>query len=217
MDEIVVEPHPLLRPAAFRAVFPKPLDESPSPSWLTGLLALESDAPLAREESVRKAVRDLLRHGGYKPTGRGKPSAEYLIRAAGEGELSSINLAVDACNAVSLHSGFPISVVDLDLVREPLRIGIAEKGSSYVFNASGQTIDLGGLLCLFDAEGPCANGVKDSQRSKTGGETTRSLCLLWGREDLGERLERATQWYRELLERAGVSTDEVVCLPSLLP
>ena len=28
-----------------------------------------------------------------------------------------------------------------------------------MFNASGQTIDVGGLLCLFDAEGPCANAV----------------------------------------------------------
>ena len=33
-------------------------------------------------------------------------------------------------------------------------------------HASGQAIDVSGLLCLFDAEGPCANGVKDSQRFK---------------------------------------------------
>ncbi len=31
-------------------------------------------------------MRKLLRHGGYKPTGRGKPASEYLVRAAGEGE-----------------------------------------------------------------------------------------------------------------------------------
>jgi DNA/RNA-binding domain of Phe-tRNA-synthetase-like protein len=97
---------------------------------------------------VRVAVRDLLRHGGYSPTGRGKPASEYLVRAASEGALRSINLAVDACNAVSLHSGFPISVVDLARAREPFRIGIAPPGASYVFNASGQTIDLAGLLCL---------------------------------------------------------------------
>ena len=47
-----------------------------------GLFALEADAPLQRVEQVRQDVRDLLRHGGYKPTGRGKPASEYLVRAA---------------------------------------------------------------------------------------------------------------------------------------
>jgi hypothetical protein len=46
---------------------------------------------------VRAAVRDMLRPGGCKPTGRGKPASEYLVRAASEGQLAPINLAVDAC------------------------------------------------------------------------------------------------------------------------
>jgi hypothetical protein len=37
--------------------------------------------------------------------------------------------------------------------------------STYVFNQSGQTIDVAGLLCLFDSDGPCGNAVKDSQRT----------------------------------------------------
>ena len=98
----------------------------------------------------------MLRVGGYKPTGRGKPASEYLVRAATEGVLGSINIAVDICNGVSLHSGFPISIVDLGRAREPFRIEIASEGAKFVFNASGQEIDLGGLVCLFDAEGPCA-------------------------------------------------------------
>ena len=88
-------------------------------------LSLDAKAPLSRDEDVRKRVRDLLRHGGYKPTGRGKPSPEYLVRAVGDGALSPINAAVDACNAVSLASGLPVSVVDLDLAAPPFRIGIA--------------------------------------------------------------------------------------------
>ena len=80
---------------------------------------------------------------------------------------SSINAAVDVCNIVSLHSGLPISVVDLAKATPPFRVAVAAAGSSYVFNASGQTIDLGGLLCLCDADGPCANAVKDAQRTKT--------------------------------------------------
>ena len=44
----------------------------------------------------------MMRHGGYKPTGRGKPASEYLVKAAGNGKLGAINLAVDSCNVVSL-------------------------------------------------------------------------------------------------------------------
>src|SRR6185503_4009822 len=132
-------------------------------------------------------VRDLLRQHGYKPTGRGKPASEFLVGAASDAPLARINLAVDACNGVSLHSGLPISVVDLDRAREPLSIRVAEAGASYVFNASGQTIDLEGLLCLFDAEGPCANAVKDAQRTKTHGGTRRTLSIVWGTNALPGR------------------------------
>jgi len=163
---------------------------------------------------VRSAVRDLLRHGGYKPTGRGKPASEYLLRAAGEGALSGINLAVDACNAVSLHSGLPISVVDLDRAQAPLAIAIAPAGSSYVFNASGQTIDLEGLLVLGDAHGPCANAVKDAQRTKTQANTTRTLSIVWGSRALADRTRRAVSWYRALLAQAGAETLDVNLTPA---
>ncbi len=164
---LTLDAHPLLDLRAFVTTFPRPLGEMPSPPELRALLVLDAEAPLHSDDGVREAVRALLRHGGFKPTGRSKPASEYLLRAASDKVLSSINLAVDACNIVSLHSGLPISVVDLDQTREPLRVGVAPAGASYVFNASGQTIDLGGLLCLFDADGPCANAVKDAQRTKT--------------------------------------------------
>jgi DNA/RNA-binding domain of Phe-tRNA-synthetase-like protein len=156
---------------------------------------------------VREAVRALLRHGGFKPTGRSKPASEYLLKAVRDGMLSSINLAVDACNVVSLHSGLPISVVDLDRAREPLRVGIASAGSSYVFNASGQVMDLGGLLVLFDAEGPCANAVKDAQRTKTDASTRRTLSVIWGTTALPGRAEATAKWYRGLLEERGAATN----------
>lgn len=203
---LAVDPHPLLDLAAFSTVFPAPLGELPASEALIRLLSLDAAAPLRADDAVRAAVRDLLRHGGYKPTGRGKPASEYLIRAASEGALGSINAAVDACNAVSLHSGLPISVVDLDRARPPLRAGVAPAGSSYVFNASGQTIDLGGLLCLFDADGPCANAVKDAQRTKTHASTTRTLAIVWGARALAGRAGEAAAWYRSLLEAAGART-----------
>src|SRR5262249_55086926 len=138
-----VEAHPLLDLRAFVTRLPRPLGEMPSPPELQALLALDAPAPLGSDDRVREAVRQLLRHGGFKPTGRSKPASEYLLRAVGEGKLASINVAVDVCNVVSLHSGLPISVVDLDRAREPFRVGLAPAGAIYVFNASGQAIDVG--------------------------------------------------------------------------
>jgi DNA/RNA-binding domain of Phe-tRNA-synthetase-like protein len=197
---VTLEDHPLLEAALFVTVFPKPLGE------LASVPPIQAPA-LATTDEVKKHVRDLLRHGGYKPTGRGKPSSEYLLGVAAEGPLPAINLAVDACNAVSLHSGLPISVVDLELAREPLSIRIAPAGSSYVFNVSGQTIDLGGLLCLFDAGGPCGNAVKDAQRTKTHAGTRRTLSVIWGTRLLPGRAREAALWYRRLLEQAGAHTE----------
>lgn len=207
--QLTIDPHPLLEAAAFTAEAPSPLGDSPSPDWLLALLALDAEAPLERSEEVRAAVRDLLRHGGYRPTGRGKPASEYLVKAVGEGRLGSINVAVDACNVASLHSGLPISVVDLDRARAPFALRIAPPGTSYVFNAGGQEIDVSGLLCLEDAEGPCANAVKDSQRTKTAADTQRLLVVVWGTNAAPGRAAATAAWYRALLERAGFATEAV--------
>ena len=207
--QLQIDDHPLLRVAAFSTELAAPLGALTTPPAVRRALALEAPAPLARDEALRAAVRDLLRHGGYKPTGRGKPASEYLVRAATEGALGSINAAVDVCNAVSLHSGFPISVVDLDRARGPFRIAIAPAGASYVFNASGQQIDLGGLHCLWDAEGPCANAVRDAQRTKTTAETRATLSVIWGCAGFEERLNAAEEWYRALLAETGATTEHV--------
>jgi DNA/RNA-binding domain of Phe-tRNA-synthetase-like protein len=206
---LAIDSHPLLEAAVFFTTFPNPLGALPPNEELRALLKLDAPAPFRSDDAVRAAVRDLLRHGGYKPTGRGKPASEYLIRAVSDGSLGSINAAVDACNAVSLHSGLPISVVDRDRAEPPFRIGVAPAGSSYLFNASGQTIDLEGLLCLFDAAGPCANAVKDAQRTKTHEATVRTLSVVWGTTALKGRAAAAAAWYREILERAGATTEDV--------
>jgi DNA/RNA-binding domain of Phe-tRNA-synthetase-like protein len=207
---VACEPHPQLAAIVLVSEVPASLAECPSPTWLVELLAADASTPLTRDENVRVAIRDLLRAGGYKPTGRGKPASEYLVRAASEGTLQSINAAVDACNVVSLHSGFPISVIDTDRGRSPWRIAVAAPGTSYVFNPSGQDIDLGGLLTVFDADGPCAGPVKDSQRTKTSDATRRTMSVVWGRQDLLERLESAASWYEDLLRRLDGRTERAL-------
>lgn len=207
--QLETEAHPLLALFAFTSTFSHTLARYPTPESQRALLSVGASAPLRADEALRKSIRAMLRHGGFKPSGRSKPASEYLLRAVEEGALESINIAVDACNAVSYHSGIPISVVDLDRAVPPLRVCVAGAGQRYVFNASGQEMDLGGLLCLFDANGPCANAVKDSQRTKTHPATRRTLSILWGSSEAHAQVEQATMWYRELLEQAGVTTEDV--------
>ncbi|MEM7560407.1 MAG: phenylalanine--tRNA ligase beta subunit-related protein [Planctomycetota bacterium] len=200
-DELLdVCEHPKLDARYFVTEFPRPLGDMDA-SPLASLLSLSASTPVESDDTTRKAVRDMLRETGFKPTGRSKPASEYLLKAESSGRLSSINLAVDACNVCSLHSGLPISVVDLDLTQGPFSIWVAEVGSSYVFNQSGQEIDIGGLLCLFDASGPCANAIKDSQRTKTSETTTRTLSIIWGIQGDSERTLATESWYRELLKQ----------------
>src|SRR5205085_2516613 len=124
-----------------------------------------------------------------------------------------INALVDACNVVSLHSGLPISLVDIDRVSaqdRALSIRIASPGTSYAFNPSGQTIDAGGLVCLHDDEGPTGTPVKDAQRTKTHDGTRNAIVVVWGTQALPGRTAQATAWYRALCETIpGASTEDV--------
>ncbi len=134
-------------------------------------------------QGVKDAIRDLLRRGGYKPTGRGKPASEYLANAAARGEFPRINNVVDACNVVSLDTGLPISLLDLDLAMEGapgLVIRLGRDGESYVFNSAGHEIDVEGLLCVARDGGPClGNAVKDGMASKIRPETRNVLAVVW--------------------------------------
>ncbi len=208
MMQIEVKDYPSLLALAVVAEWPDPIGETGSPGWLVDLLQLNSpDAPFESDDHVRAEIRSMMRTQGYKPSGRGKPASEYLLRAADQGRLGSINAAVDACNVVSLHSGIPISVVDLDRLEQPLHIAAPQDGAAYVFNATGQEIAVTGIPCLFDAVGPCANGVKDSQRTKTGVDTRRTLSILWSTYSLTDHTHQAMTWYVEILERLGARVE----------
>lgn len=213
-----VSPHPLLDLQAFVTEWPLPLGELPSPAWLTALADPQAEQPFPppQEEQVR-AVRDLLRWGGFKPAGRSKPCNEYIRAAAGQGAFPLINAAVDATNVAALHGALPVSTVDLDRVTAPLSVRVAASGERYVFNASGQEIDLSGLLCLFDAQGPCANPVKDSMRAKTKADTRRTLTIIWGVCSLPGRASQLSRWQQELHLRVGGIVSEARTLePSVI-
>ena len=208
---IAVAPHPLLDAGVFITRLTAPLGEL---TWSTTIAGYPAMPPPALDvtEDVKTAVRAVLRHGGYKPSGRGKPASEYHAQAAAQHRFPTVNPAVDVCNHVSLHSGLPISVVDLDLTTAPLALVVCPEGTSYIFNPSGQTIDASGLLALTDAAGPCGTPVKDAQRTKTHAGTRALLSIVWGTRALDGRTALATRWYRALTATIPGATTEDVSL-----
>lgn len=155
----------------------------------------------------KAAVRDMLRHGSYKPAGRAKPSSEYLLQAALEADFPSVNPFVDAVNCASLEFGYPASIVDLAKTGTDLLLRRGAEGESYVFNAGGQSIDLRDLLCLCRLDSgawkPCANPVRDSMETKLFPGAASALVIFYapaGEE--GAQVNEACVRVADLLSRA---------------
>lgn len=197
--KLTIEAHSLLNVYMFKTVFSKNTALNEYPEWLNNLFFHKSPAPVIANEVIRKSIRDLLRYGGYKPAGRAKPASEYLQKTVQEQGFPKINPIVDIGNIVSFHSGIPLSVIDLDLIKEPFTIRLGMENENYIFNSSGQKIDLKGLLCFCDVAGPCANPVKDSMRSKTNKETLHTITILWGTKLIDDQLKESFKWYSDLL------------------
>jgi len=148
------------------------------------LEAMASRKPTTENDSVKTAIRDLLRIGGYKPAGRGKPASEYLAQSAERGEFPRISHIVDALNLVSLESRLPISLLDSDRVMDgtdALVVRFGRAGESYVFNSVGHEIDIEGLVSVARRNGPAlGNPVKDSMMAKTTDATNHTIAFIWG-------------------------------------
>ena len=190
-----------------------PVDCGPAPPALSAALddlvasVVEHGENPARVRRT-KLCRDILRNGRYKPTGRGKPASEYLLRAAGEGNFPRVNGPVDANNLVSLKHTAPISLWDLERAGSndfEFRLGGA--GDTYVFNPSGQEMKLDDLVTGYarNADGgllPIVNPVKDSLKTKTT-ESSRFIagCVYFPTEEgeaaLKELLEDFQHWLRQ--------------------
>ena len=155
-------------------------------------------------DRLRKNVRNMLRFGKYKPSGRGKPASEYLFEAAKEGIFPFINNFVDALNFVSLISGLPISLIDNEKAKtENFRIRRGRKGESYVFNKSGQVLNLEDLLLTAtnEEDEPIATPVKDSQKTKIDEKSKNLTAIIYSPIELEEilknSLEELTTLYKE--------------------
>ncbi len=200
---VSVAPHAVLEVGAFVSRFARPLGEVVVPDEVARDLSTWPSTSMSPTDATRAAVRDLLRAGGFKPSGRSKPASEYLVATHADGRFPAINAAVDVCNLASLHGGLPISVVDVDRLTTPgaLRVACAPAGTSFAFNPSGQLLDAGLLLCLFDGDGPTGTPVKDAQRTKTHAATRATLSLVWGTRALPGRTAAVTASYRAAMAR----------------
>lgn len=140
---------------------------------------------------LRTAIRQMLRHGKFKASGRSKPAQEYLLRCAlEEGSLPRINGPVDVLNTASLLGGLPISLLSLDKCSRDLHIRRGTTGEGFVFNSVGQVLDVEDMVVTCDAshtpERPVGSPVKDSMAGKIEPSDTGLVAIIYApRSELG--------------------------------
>ena len=151
---------------------------------LSELLQLRRGPLGESEDAFRKACRDMMRIGSYKPTGRSKPASEYLLRTASEGNFPRINSVVDINNYISLKYLVPISLWDTDKIdADSWLFRTGDEEENFVFNSTGQVIQLHDLVTGFAVKGgketPIVTPVKDCQQTKTGMGTCNIMAAVY--------------------------------------
>jgi DNA/RNA-binding domain of Phe-tRNA-synthetase-like protein len=167
-------------------------------------------------DARRQAVRQLLRCGGFKPSGRNKPAQEYLLRSVTQdGKLPEIWNVVDLINAVSLDSGLPISLISTTRVGDQLSIRYGEPDESFIFNQAGQRLAVAGLICLCGTSAerpePLGTPVKDSMSGKVVEEDRHVVACIYAPRDAvdaDELQQFTTQLTTGLARWCGASTCE---------
>ncbi len=162
-------------------------------------------------QTVKDAVRTMLKGGGFKPSGRNKPASEYLAQAAREDRFPSINNLVDINNYISLNCGLPISLLDADVIGASLTLRYGAEGERYVFNSAGQEIDLSGLICACAGatNTPLGNPVKDSVSGKLKETTTNVVGIIYAPNttQMCQVTQAQLTRFAELLSAAGGATE----------
>jgi DNA/RNA-binding domain of Phe-tRNA-synthetase-like protein len=213
LSEITIEAAAGTAGMVFGLVWAFGIDPGTHPTKLNDLIAAlvagRAEGLGEEEDAVRRASRDILRFGRYKPTGRGKPASEYLLRAASEGGFPRISAPVDICNYISLRHLVPASVWDLDLAGRSYTIRRGRAGESYVFNASGQEIGLEDLLLVSRGpqDVPAVNPVKDSHATKTHAETRNLAGVVYMPDQSGLDAASICAEFATLLSGCGAKAE----------
>lgn len=172
--------------------------------WCARQIAEVKQFGVAGGDSRRDAVRHMLRVGGFRPAGRNKPAQEYLFRTMMEhGSLPAIFNVVDVLNLVSLASGLPISLLALERLGLQVTVRYGEATERFVFNRSGQELDLEGLLCVCRTRDsttvPLGTPVKDSMVGKVV-ETDRHIAAFVFAPSSDVSFEELSRWASQLAQ-----------------
>jgi DNA/RNA-binding domain of Phe-tRNA-synthetase-like protein len=121
-------------------------------------------------------ARELYRRFGIDPT-KVRPSSEALLRRLKKGEpLPRINSLVDVANAMSVQLQVPVGLYDLEKVKgEELVVRLGVEGESYE-GIGKERVNVGGRMCIADAEGAIGNPSADSARTMI---TTDTQNAAW--------------------------------------
>lgn len=124
-------------------------------------------------------ARGLYRKFGLDPT-RVRPSSEALLRRMKKGEsLPRVNSLVDVANALSVQLQVPVGLYDMDKVKgDELVIRLGSDGEGYR-GIGKEQVNVGGRICVADAEGPIGNPSSDSARTMITTDTERAAWIYF--------------------------------------
>lgn len=124
-------------------------------------------------------ARQLYRKFGLDPT-RVRPSSEALLRRMKKGEsLPRVNSLVDVANALSVQLQVPVGLYDMGKVKgDELVIRLGADGEGYR-GIGKEQVNVGGRICVADAEGPIGNPSADSARTMITTETERAAWIYF--------------------------------------
>ena len=109
-----------------------------------------------------------------------RPSNEALLRRLKKGDaLPRVNSLVDVANALSVQLQVPVGLYDLEKARgDELTIRLGADGEGYS-GIGKEHVNVGGRLCVADADGPCGNPSADSARTMITTSTERAAWIYF--------------------------------------
>jgi len=147
-------------------------------------------------------TRKLYRAVGLDPT-KTRPSSEALLRRVVKGnELYRVHPLVDLFNLISMTEQLSVGLYDESrIAAESVAVQLGEEGWGFEGIRRGR-INVGGRLCVVDAEGPFGSPTADSERTSIQGDVERALAIFFQHAD-GDpaRLERALDRSADLARR----------------
>jgi DNA/RNA-binding domain of Phe-tRNA-synthetase-like protein len=125
------------------------------------------------------AFNDALRQFGRNPNRHRVSSDALRRRFLKSGELPSISSIVDANNALSLVTGYPVGCYDLRKLGRLICLRLGVQGEK-VDPPNRGTIDISNLPVLADSASAFGSPISDSQRSMVTPGTDRIFFAVYG-------------------------------------